>query len=66
MITITLETIPATWVEERDVPFFRLTATAFSSTFAAGASALLASYDSDESGVTSHASSDSDVTALSL
>ena len=35
------EAIPVTWVEERDVAFFRVTEGLFSPTFLAGASALL-------------------------
>lgn len=48
MSTQTHESIPSTWVDERDVPFFRLTARLFSSPFVAGAGVLLASYDVDE------------------
>ena len=48
MSTQTHESVPSTWVDERDLPFFRLTARLFSSAFVAGAGVLLASYDVDE------------------
>ncbi len=43
-----LETIPQDWDGERDIPFFRVTASLFSSWFCFGASVLLASYDDVE------------------
>jgi hypothetical protein len=43
-----LETIPQDWDGERDIPFFRLTASLFSSWFCFGASVLLGSYDDVE------------------
>jgi hypothetical protein len=36
-----VEAIPGTWVDERDVAFFRVTEGVFSPAFLAGASALL-------------------------
>jgi hypothetical protein len=36
-----VEAVPTTWVDERDVAFFRVTEGVFSPTFLAGASALL-------------------------
>ena len=41
----TLERIPETWDDQRDVTFFRVVADVFPATFVEGASALLASYD---------------------
>ena len=46
---VTAEAIPAEWLDERDEPFFRITATLFSADFCFGAGVLLASYD-DENG----------------
>jgi len=40
-----VEHLPAAWVDERDVPFFRLTASLFTTAFVDGAGVLLASYD---------------------
>jgi hypothetical protein len=40
-----LEMLPNTWDDTRDGPFFAITSREFSPAFAAGASALLASYD---------------------
>jgi hypothetical protein len=37
--------LPAQWDDERDTAFFRLMTNLFSPSYAAGASALLASYD---------------------
>ena len=48
MSTTRHESVPELWLEERDVPFFKLTARFFSPAFLAGASVLLASYDPDE------------------
>ncbi len=42
-----LEIVPAEWDDERDTAFFRITSRLFSATYAAGASALLASYDDE-------------------
>jgi hypothetical protein len=42
-----IETIPTTWDDERDVAFFRITASLFSCEFTFGAGVLLASYDVD-------------------
>ena len=42
-----VESIPTAWVDERDVPFFRITASLFAAEFVLGASVLLASYDAD-------------------
>ena len=36
-----------TWVDDRDVPFFRITNAAFAPEFLLGATVLLASYDPD-------------------
>ena len=43
----TVEAIPAEWTDERDEPFFRITAALFSPEFTLGASVLLASYDDE-------------------
>jgi len=48
MSTQTHESVPTIWLDERDVPFFRLTAQLFSPAYAAGAGVLLASYDIDD------------------
>lgn len=40
-----VDTVPTTWIDERDVPFFRITASLFSPEFVLGASVLLATYD---------------------
>ena len=45
MKTTQIETIPQDWNEERDLPFFRVSASLFSPAFCFGASVLLASYD---------------------
>ena len=45
MNTTQIETIPQDWNEERDLPFFRVSAGLFSPAFCFGASVLLASYD---------------------
>jgi hypothetical protein len=45
--TAATETVPTTWIDERDVPFFRVTASLFDPEFVLGATVLLASYDSD-------------------
>ena len=42
------QTIPQDWDDARDIPFFRVTATLFSSAFCVGASVLLASNDDDD------------------
>lgn len=39
------EHLPTAWVDERDVPFFRITANLFAAAFVNGAGVLLASYD---------------------
>jgi hypothetical protein len=41
MIATIVEAIPTTWVDERDIAFFRVTEGLFSPAFLAGASALL-------------------------
>lgn len=43
--TTAVETIPNTWDDARDIPFFRLTARLFTPAFSFGAGVLLASYD---------------------
>jgi hypothetical protein len=48
VIATSIETIPQTWDDGRDVPFFSLMARTFSSAFAAGATAMLAANDVDE------------------
>jgi len=40
-----VEAVPELWLDERDDPFFRITATLFSTDFTFGAGVLLASYD---------------------
>ncbi len=45
MTTTRVETIPATWDDARDLPFFRITERLFTPEFCFGASVLLASYD---------------------
>ena len=47
MAATAIETIPATWDDERDNAFFRITASLFSCEFTYGAGVLLASYDDD-------------------
>ena len=47
MNTSSIENIPQVWDDARDGVFFRLTADVLSSQFCAGASVLLASYDSE-------------------
>ncbi len=46
--TVSPEALPLIWDDERDVPFFRITAELFSHDFVYGAGVLLASYDEDE------------------
>ncbi len=45
MRTTAAETVPASWDDARDIPFFRITAHLFTPAFCLGATALLASYD---------------------
>ena len=45
MTTTRVETLPASWDDARDLPFFRITDHVFSPDFCFGASVLLASYD---------------------
>ena len=45
MTTTRVETLPASWDDTRDLPFFRITDHVFSPAFCFGASVLLASYD---------------------
>jgi hypothetical protein len=45
--TLCPESVPQMWCDDRDEPFFRLTADIFGTEFAAGASVLLASYDAE-------------------
>ncbi len=52
MSTNRVETLPATWDDARDIPFFRVTARLFTPEFCLGASVLLASYDDDVHGDT--------------
>ena len=47
MNAVATEAIPTVWSDERDVPFFRITASLFDPEFVLGATVLLASYDSD-------------------
>lgn len=47
MTTSRTETVPATWDDARDVPFFRITQALFSPRFCLGASVLLAGNDDD-------------------
>lgn len=46
------ETIPVTWDDARDGEFFRLAADLFTPSFTAGAGVLLASYDDEDTAVT--------------
>jgi hypothetical protein len=43
--TAPVETIPAEWLDARDVPFFRITNAVFEPDFLIGATVLLDSYD---------------------
>jgi hypothetical protein len=45
--TTDIESVPLTWVDERDVAFFRCVVHVFPPMFLAGASVLLASNDAD-------------------
>ena len=45
MTTIRVETLPTSWDDARDLPFFRITDRLFSPDFCFGAGVLLASYD---------------------
>lgn len=45
MTTIRLETLPTSWDDARDTPYFRIIARLFSAEFCLGASVLLASND---------------------
>ena len=45
MTTTRVETLPTSWDDARDTPFFRITSRLFSAEFCRGASVLLASYD---------------------
>jgi len=47
MNAVGIESIPTTWIDERDVPFFRITASLFDPEFTLGATVMLASYDAD-------------------
>ena len=45
MTTIRVETLPTSWDDARDLPFFRITDRLFTPDFCFGAGVLLASYD---------------------
>ena len=45
MTRTSIENLPATWDDARDIPFFRIIAALFTPEFCFGASALLGSYD---------------------
>ncbi len=45
MTTTRVETLPTSWDDARDLPFFRITDRLFSPDFCSGAGVLLASYD---------------------
>ena len=45
MDTTRVETLPTSWDDARDLPFFRITDRLFTPDFCFGASVLLASYD---------------------
>ena len=45
MTTTRVETLPSTWDDARDLPFFRITDRLFPPDFCFGAGVLLASYD---------------------
>jgi hypothetical protein len=45
MTTIRVETLPTSWDDARDLPFFRITARLFTPDFLFGAGVLLASHD---------------------
>lgn len=47
MSTSRTETVPSTWDDSRDVPFFRITQGLFTPRFCLGASALLAANDEE-------------------
>ena len=47
MSTSRTETVPDTWDDARDVPFFRITQGLFAPRFCLGASALLAANDEE-------------------
>lgn len=47
MTTTQLETIPASWTDERDGAFFSIVQNLFRPAFTSGATALLMSYDED-------------------
>jgi hypothetical protein len=47
MTTTPVESLPATWDDARDLPFFRITDRLFPADFCFGSSVLLASYDDD-------------------
>ena len=47
MTTTRVETLPATWDDARDLPFFGITARLFPPEICYGAGVLLASYDDD-------------------
>ena len=50
MTTTPVESLPATWDDARDLPFFRITDRLFPADFCFGSSVLLASYDDDTPG----------------
>ena len=45
MTSTSIENLPATWDDARDIPFFRITAALFTPEFCFGAGTLLESYD---------------------
>ena len=47
MTHTTLETVPVTWIDEREGAFFALVRNVFRPAFVSGATALLMSYDED-------------------
>ena len=50
MTTTRVRTLPVTWDDARDLPFFRITERLFTPDFCFGAGVLLASYDNDRPG----------------
>lgn len=64
MSDIRIENIPQTWDDSRDVAFFRIVASVFTTEFVYGAGALLSSYDDLDAETAAAETDGSDVPAF--
>ena len=64
MTTTRVETLPTSWDDARDLPFFRITDRLFSPDFCFGAGVLLSSYDDTLDEAATPAATERTVTAM--